>query len=283
MSGLDWPRPKEGITTVGVIGWPVAHSLSPPIQNAAFRELGMDWEYVRLPLPPGKMPDAIRELIDGFRGANVTMPHKLDAFQLSAMSSPDATRLHAVNTLTVEGGEVSGENTDAPGFANFLRDDVAFDPEGTTALLYGGGGAARACALALANAGVARLIVAVRKPGAWDVVRAVGGMPVEIEAVAFDEAATAGKGAALIVNATPLGMSGETLPLPPLSAASVVVDLIYHPDVTPMLETARAAGARTFGGVGMLVHQAGLSFELWTGKPAPWEIMREAAATAVGS
>jgi shikimate dehydrogenase len=283
MTGLDWPRPKEGVTTVGVIGWPVHHSLSPPIHNAAFRALEMDWEYVHLPLAPGKMPDAIRELIDGFRGANVTMPHKLDAFQLSASSSKDATRLHAVNTLTVEGGEVAGDNTDAPGFANFLREDAEYDAAGTTALLYGGGGAARACALALAEAGASRLIVATRRPGAWDVVRAVTGLPVEVEPVDFADAATAGKGAGLIVNATPVGMGGEELPLPPLTPDSVVVDLIYHPDVTPMLEAARAAGSRALGGVGMLIHQAGLSFELWTGTPPPWEIMREAAATAVGS
>lgn len=280
---LKWPLPRGGVTTVGVIGWPVEHSLSPAIHNAAFLEAGLAWEYVHLPVPsPGMMPDAVRELAAGFRGANVTMPHKLDAYRLCARTGEDAALLHAVNTLIVTGGEVSGENTDAPGFANFLREDASFDADNKQVLIYGDGGAARACALALAKLGASRIVTAVRRPpGAGDMPRVVTGLDVDVELVALEDAPIAGAGVGLIVNATPLGTRGECPPLPAaLETSTLVVDLVYHPLVTPLLARAEAAGCQAFGGIGLLVHQAALSFELWTGTNAPLAVMRRAAEEA---
>src|SRR5436190_8732001 len=151
----DAPRrpPVSGSTrTVGIIGWPVEHSLSPAIHNAAFRALELDWIYVPMPVAPSAVPRAIDGFAAlGFAGVNVTMPHKTAVADLLDDLSEDARRLRAVNTVVVDGSLVKGHNTDAPGFDRFLRRDVAFDPAGCRALIFGAGGAARACALALAN------------------------------------------------------------------------------------------------------------------------------------
>jgi len=133
----------------GVIGWPVAHSLSPAIHNAAFAALGLDKTYLGLPVPPGMVLEALAGLRAlGFEGANVTMPHKAAVADGVDELSDDARLLHAVNTVVVDGQRLVGHNTDAPGFDRFLRRDAGFDSEGRTALIYGAGGAARACALA---------------------------------------------------------------------------------------------------------------------------------------
>jgi shikimate dehydrogenase len=272
---------------VGVIGWPVAHSLSPPIHNTAFAALGLDWVYVPLPVPPGRLPEAAYGLVAlGLAGANVTMPHKGEAAGLCAELSEDARRTGAVNTIVVgPDGALAGHNTDAPGFERFLRRDVGYEPGGRTALILGAGGAARACALALARGGLARLHVAARDPArARGVVRAVEGHPTEVVVEPFG--AVAGRAVedlSLLVNATPLGADGEALPLPALGPGVVVVDLLYRPETTPLLAEARRTGAAAFGGLGLLLHQAALSFELWTGRPAPLEAMSAAALAALAA
>lgn len=270
--------PLSGETrTVGIIGWPVAHSLSPRIHNAAFRALGMDWVYVPLPVEPSDVDRAFPGLVAlGFAGANVTMPHKTVAAERADTLSDDARRLRAVNTLVVEGSTVHGHNTDAPGFDRFLRHDAGFDPRGRSALIFGAGGAARACALALARGGVASLTVAARDPArAEPLEAAIDGFGVDVRTVAFHEAGQVQ--ADLIVNATPLGARDESLPTPPILEDSVVVDLLYHPAVTPLQTSARSAGAISFGGIGLLLHQAALSFELWTGRQPPLDVMSAAA------
>jgi shikimate dehydrogenase len=265
----------------GVIGWPVEHSLSPAIHNAAFAALGLDWAYVPLPVAPDDVADAVRGLRAlGFEGANVTMPHKSEVASLVHMRSEDAERLRAVNTIVVGDHAMTGHNTDAPGFGRFLRDDAGFDAEGKTALIYGAGGAARACALALARASLARLVVAARNRGTAERLRdAIEGFPVEFVPAAFADAPK--HTADLVVNATPLGTAGEELPLPPLGAETLVVDLLYDPAITPLQVAARAAGATAFGGLGLLLQQAALSFELWTAQVAPLEVMSAAALAAI--
>ena len=265
----------------GVIGWPVEHSLSPAIHNAAFAALGLDWAYVPLPVAPDDVADAVRGLRAlGFEGANVTMPHKSEVASLVHMRSEDAERLGAVNTIVVDDHVISGHNTDAPGFGRFLRDDAGFDAEGKTALVYGSGGAARACALALARSSLARLVVAARNRGTAERLRdAIEGFPVEFVPAAFADAPK--HTADLVVNATPLGTAGEELPLPPLGAETLVVDLLYDPAITPLQVAARAAGATAFGGLGLLLQQAALSFELWTAQLAPLEVMSAAALAAI--
>jgi shikimate dehydrogenase len=274
-------RIQGSTRTLGVIGWPVAESLSPLIHNTAFIALDLDWVYLPLPVPPGRLREAIHGLeAVGFEGANVTMPHKGEAAKLVAELTEDARRLSAVNTIVLGPGGAVGHNTDAPGFDRFLRQDAGFDPGGRDALVFGAGGAARAAALALARGGLRRLIVAVRETRRADaLVMALDGITAGVEVVSFGEAPEVE--AALVVNATPLGTGGESLPHPPLSPDVLVVDLIYRPVLTPLQASARDAGATAFGGLGLLLHQAALSFELWTGQPAPLERMSAAAIAAL--
>jgi shikimate dehydrogenase len=274
-------RVDAGTRAVGVIGWPVDHSLSPLIHNTAFLALGMNWVYLPLPVPPGELPTALAGLAAlGFAGANVTMPHKTEAAALADVITDDARRLNAVNTFVVGLEGLVGHNTDAPGFDRFLRRDTGFDAAGRRALLFGAGGAARACALALARGGLAHLIVALREPArAAALVAALEGLDLEIDVVAMPQAASSEID--LVVNATPLGTHGEDLPLPALGPASVVVDLVYRPAVTPLQLSARKAGASAFGGLGLLLHQAALSFELWTGREPPLDAMSAAALAAL--
>jgi shikimate dehydrogenase len=185
-----------------------------------------------------------------------------------------------VNTIVCVGEPLRGENTDAPGFERFLRMDAGFDPSGRDALIYGAGGAGRACALALARGGAASLTVAAREPArVAEVAVALEGLGTTVHAVAFDDAVSVH--ADLIVNATPLGIRQESLPLPPVGPDVVVVDLLYHPAVTPLQVQVRAAGSAAFGGIGLLLHQASLSFELWTGQQPPLEVMSAAALAAM--
>ena len=280
-ASAEWSpaQPIGGATHVaGVIGWPVEHSLSPVIHNAAFAALGMDWVYVPLPVVPGALRAAAAGLVSlGFRGANVTMPHKTESAEIAGELSDEARRLRAVNTFVVSGDTLQGYNTDAQGFDRFLRRDAGFDPAGCSTLVFGAGGAARAVTLALALAGAARLKVAVREEArASDLVTAVEGTGLRVEVIPFDEAENVA--ADLVVNATPLGADGVTAPpLPALGPGVVVVDLLYRAAPTPWQVEAREAGADVSGGLGLLLHQAALSFELWTGTPAPLEAMSAAA------
>jgi shikimate dehydrogenase len=269
--------------TVGVIGWPVEHSLSPAIHNAAFATLGLDWVYVPMPVPPGQVPAAIGGLRAlGFAGANVTMPHKSASAEAVDELSDDARLLGAVNTIVVGPQAISGHNTDVSGFDRFLREDAGFDPAGRTTLLFGAGGAARACALTLARGGLARLTVATRDPSRVEGVRtSLEGSGTAVSAVRLDDAPH--ETADLVVNATPLGSAGEALPLPPLGPGVLAVDLVYRPSSTPLQAAARDAGGRAFGGLGLLLRQAAISFELWTGHPAPLEVMSAAALAALAN
>jgi shikimate dehydrogenase len=262
---------------VGIIGWPVEHSLSPAIHNAAFEAMNMRWIYVPLPVEPGRLEEALAGLgALGFAGVNITMPHKSEAAKLADTLSQDSVRLGAVNTLVVDGNRLHGHDTDAPGFDRFLRLDAGFDPAGRSALIFGAGGAARACALALARSGLGSLTVAVRDPSRADQLReSVEGFETELSVVAFDGATS--DHFDLVVNATPLGVHGEQVPSPKLGAETLVVDLLYRPALTPIQAAARAAGGTAFGGLGLLLNQAALSFELWTGQQPPLDVMSAAA------
>jgi shikimate dehydrogenase len=267
----------------GVLGWPVSHSLSPAIHNAAFAAAGLDWVYVPLPVRPEWLHPALAGLVRlGFVGANVTMPHKSEAAELIDRLSDDAELLRAVNTIRVVGDRLEGHNTDVGGFDRFLQRDAGFDPAGSTALLYGAGGAARACALALSRAGLSRLTVAARAPArAAPLVAIVEALGVPVEVV--DPHGPDGRRFDLVVNATPVGseVEPEHAARPAFDADVLVVDLLYDPPTTPLQQRAREAGATVFGGIGLLIEQAALSFELWTGAPAPLEVMSAAALAAL--
>jgi shikimate dehydrogenase len=267
----------------GIIGWPVDHSLSPAIHNAAFAAAGLDWVYVPLPVPPQGLSRAVTGLgALGIDGANVTMPHKTEAADLIVDLSEDARVLRAVNTIVVRGDRLEGHNTDVGGFERFLHRDAGFEPEGRSALLYGAGGAARACTLALARGGLAHLTVAARDEATTDRLRVIAEeseLPFEV----VGASGTTGRRFDLVVNATPVGGNAEPehRSHPDLDHSVVVVDLLYDPPVTPLQERAKASGATAFGGLGLLLHQAALSFELWTGTPGPLDVMAAAALSAL--
>ncbi len=274
------PGPITGSThTVGVIGWPVDRSLSPAIHNSAFAALEMDWVYVPLAVPPGQVAAALAGLPAlGFSGANVTMPHKTECADLIGDLSEDARALRAVNTIVVGNAGLAGHNTDVSGFERFLEVDAGFDPSGRTALVLGAGGAARACALALARRGLASLTMAARDPARAEPARAlVEPFGTTVSTVRLDDVRNVS--ADLVVNATPLGARGEPLPLPPLDPGGLAVDLLTRPGSTTLVSEARRAGCAAFGGVGLLLHQGAIAFELWTGRVPPLDVMSAAALT----
>ncbi len=275
-------------TTVlaGIIGWPVTHSLSPAMHNAAFAALGLDMAYVPLPVAAGDVEAAVRGLRSlGFRGANVTMPHKAAVAPFLDRVADDARVIAAVNTIVVDNGALTGYNTDVGGFVAALQETVPEPLAGASALVLGAGGAARAAVLGLLRVGVRRCTVANRTMShAEELVHLL--RPVDeaarFELVALDELTAAQvRDADIVVNATALGMAGP-LKVPRVLVDNIqrdhiVYDVVYGQRPTMPLERARATGARAIDGLTMLVWQAALSFELWTGRAAPLEVMRSAA------
>jgi shikimate dehydrogenase len=257
---------------VGVIGNPVSHSLSPAMQNAAFAALGLDWAYVPLPVDAERVGDAVRGLVAlGFAGANVTIPHKAAVLAHCDEVDEVARKAASVNTLVVSDARVHGSSTDG------LAVTGAVEPAGADVLLLGAGGAARAVATALADAGARSIAVATRRPPAAQALvehlrRACP--TVEARAVSWPPDHP---GATLLVNATPLK---EDVVVEP-HRAQQVVDLAYLPDRRPtaFVAAARAAGsAPVVDGLEVLVRQGAASFERWTGVEAPIDVMRAAVA-----
>lgn len=265
--------PSGETRIAGVIGWPVRHSRSPAIHNAAYRALGLDWRYVAFPVPPGAVPAAlagVRAL--GIEGLSVTMPHKGAAAAAVDRLSADAAALGAVNSVHRDGELLIGDNTDGGGFVDSLAAE-GVDPAGRRCVVLGAGGAARAVIRALALAGAAEVVVINRDARRASIAAALAGP----EGRVGD--ATALAGADLLVNATPVGMGDDAavaIDPGPLPAHAVVADLVYHPRQTPLLVAAEACGLRTVGGIGMLVHQAARQLEAWTGLAPPIDAMAAA-------
>ena len=261
------------------MGDPVTHSLSPLLHNAAFASLNLDWVSVGFPVAAGTAAPAIRGMRAlGIRGLSVTMPHKASVAALVDRRTEVADALGAVNCVVADAGVLVGHNTDGEGFVASLRRGAAFDPSGRRCVVAGAGGAARAVVYALASAGAAEVVVVGRTPERARAAAAVAGVAGRT-GVAADASV-----AELVVDATPTGMDGTAAvadaPLIDphlLGPGQLVVDLVYRPPVTPWLEAAAAGGARTLGGLGMLVHQAAAQVSLWTGLAAPVEVMWEAA------
>jgi shikimate dehydrogenase len=276
-SAFEAPWPQASSTVVAVIGDPVRHSLSPALHNAAFAEMGLDWVSVAFEVPAGAgrgALDACRAL--GLRGLSVTTPHKEEAAAAVDERSALAERLGAVNCVTNTAGRLAGDSTDGAGLLAALARGHGFRPEGRRCLVVGAGGAARAVVLALADAGATEVVVLNRD----------GGRALEAAALA----GTAGRvgtpedlsGAELVVQASSVGLAdpGAWHPLVErqrLHGGQLVVDLVYHPARTALLEAAEAAGAAVVNGLGMLVHQAALALERWTGGDVPVEAMWAAA------
>jgi len=239
----------RGTTTlVGLLGWPTSHSLSPPMQNAGFAALGLDWAYVPLPTPPELLGDAVRGLrASGFAGANVTIPHKQAVIELCDELDDVARAAGSVNTLRFDAGRVLGSSTDGDAVTSQI------DAAGRRALVLGAGGAALAVVEALERVG-AEVTTASRRESGWPP-----------SAAGYD----------VLVNATPVK---EELIVNPHESVQVV-DLAYLPDgrETALVEAARAAGCEVVvDGLDVLLHQGAASFERWTGLPAPLVAMRDA-------
>lgn len=269
----------------GVIGGSLRHSISSVFQQAAFDALGLDVTYQAWELGPEALAPHLERLRrPDALGCNVTIPYKLAVLPSLARRDPLVERVGAVNTIVNEDGALVGYNTDVGGFLRALRQDGAFNPEGSEALLLGAGGAARAVAVGLLSAGVATLWLTNRhRKRATELAAGLADRRVRVLAwhePSFMEVLVR---VPLVVNATPAGMLGANVALTPipesrLAPGALVFDLVANPLETRLMREARAAGARVLGGLPMLVYQGAESFERWTGVSAPIAVMRRAAA-----
>ena len=257
---------------LGVLGWPVGHSRSPQMQNAALEAVGLDgWRYQLLPVPLEMFAATVRALeAAGFRGANVTIPHKRAALEMADEASEAAHAIGAANTLLFDGGRIRAENTDAPGLLEALPVSVA----GRTALVLGAGGSARATVWALRHAGAGDVMVWNRTPERGSELAEQFGAVAVADPVPAD----------ILVNCTPSGMDGHTRELKPIRRAAdeiamfrCVVDFVYGTTETPLIRAARQAGIPVVDGFDLLVAQGALSFERFTGVGAPRPIMEREA------
>ncbi len=254
----------------GVVGWPVSHSRSPVLHGHWLKRHGIDGAYVPLPVSPEQLETALRTLpVLGFRGVNVTTPHKTAALAICDEVDALARRVGAVNTICVGADDrLVGSNTDGFGLTENLRLNSHWKPSDGIAVIIGAGGAARAACVALLDSGMPGLRI-VNRTGARAKALA-GELGDKAIAVGWDDCAWALAGAALLVNTTSLGMQGQPgldLPLDALPRDALVNDIVYAPLETPLLAAARAAGNPVVDGLGMLLHQARPGFEAWFGVP----------------
>lgn len=265
----------------GIIGHPVAHSLSPVFQAAAFAHCGLDVAYEFWDTPSPGLSARLQSVraVDVL-GANVTIPHKEAVIPFLDELGGQSARVGAVNTIVNREGRLFGFNTDGPGFVAALRNEAAFDPVGKSILLVGAGGAARGIAFALAEARSSAIAIWNRTPDrAARLVDDVAGTGASVRLTASNDA----RGYDCIVNCTSIGMEGTgtegstPCDLSRATPGAIAVDIVYKPEETSFLKAARAEGLRTLGGLPMLIYQGGLAFELWTGVPAPIEVMFDAA------
>lgn len=277
---------------VGLVGYPVAHSLSPRMQQAAFDALGVEACYTLWETHPDRLAERIASLRSpDVLGANITIPHKEDVVPLVDECDLAAARIGSINTIVNRDGRLIGYNTDAPGFIRALMEFNAypFDCAGKKVVILGTGGAARAAAVALLGKRVAEMILFGRTEvhllnilGHLRTVSANMHGTTHIEGVLFGNPKASGflSSADLVVNATPIGLKVDDttllLDVYVLPATALVMDMIFNPPMTPLLRAAQSHGCHVLNGLSMLLYQGALAFEIWTGHPAPIEVMRKA-------
>jgi shikimate dehydrogenase len=272
-----------------LLGHPVAHSLSPSIQNAAFAALGRPDSYEAVDVPPDRLRDYLEMLRGGpYLGANITVPYKLEAAAAMDEADHDATLLGAVNTVVVRDGRLSGHNTDVHGAWEGLLGPVHDQLPASQVLILGAGGGARAVMLSLSVSPTSRpalVVVAVRRPEAgYEMTALADRVGLRARAVPWSEREAELAVAGVVVNTTPLGLAGDEDPLEGMSlSGKVVLDLAYRPGGTPLFRRAWREGAIALQGDEMLLHQGAAAFKLWTGADAPLLAMRKALKEAIGA
>ena len=271
---------------LGIFGWPVAHSKSPQMHESAAQALGIALRYERFEVAPEGLAEAVRaKHAAGIDGYNLTVPHKVAIMSLVDEVAPAARAIGAVNTVVRRGGRYLGDNTDAPGFVRSL-DDAGIQLRGANVVVLGAGGAARAAVVGLADAGAAEIRVLSRRPEqskalCRSLADAVG---CNLEAAPLGEAGRYFGGASLLVQATSATLESnpdaqafaDSLPIEALPEGAAVVDMVYKPLETTLLARANARGLPTIDGLGMLLHQGAIAFEMWTGFAPPLDVMRSA-------
>lgn len=289
-----WSRPG---VSLAVLGFPIRHSISPAMHNAALARMAerdavySDWRYFRFEVPPEELPRALALLhAKKFRGVNLTVPHKVLAYDLAEVAvDKSAEVIGAVNTLRWREGGWAGFNTDGHGLASGLREDLGVELNGAHVVLLGAGGAARGAAVECLQRGCASLWIANRTRANLDaLLLALAPVAGEIPVHGFDPARAAEAGVpagAVVVNATSAGLKpADPMPiaLGALREARAVYDMIYNPAETPLLAAARAAGLPAANGLSMLVHQGARALEIWSGASVPVDAMAGAARAAMG-
>ncbi len=275
---------------VGVLGYPVAENPTCVMQEAAFRELGLNWRYLTIEVKPDGLADAVRGIRTmGFQGINLTIPHKVAVMELLDEIAPDAAMIGAVNTVRRDENRLIGENTDGKGFLHGVREEGKLDPKGKRVVVLGAGGAARAITVELALAGAAELRVLNRG-------RERG------EAMVDDLKARTGANASfqhwldtyrvtddvdILVNATSIGLFPDVDAMPNIALDTarpdlLVCDVVPNPPETRLIQTARAHNLKVLTGLPMLVYQGVIGFEMWTGFKAPEQAMKDALRKAFG-
>ena len=270
---------------IGILGYPLAHSISPVFQQAALDCLGLDIRYLAWETEPAVLKDKVEALRDAdILGANVTVPHKERVLTMLDDLDPTARDIGGVNTIVNNNGSLKGYNTDAPGFMRSFREDGIFDPRGSRAVVLGAGGAGRAVAYALVEAGVTSLVIVNRTLERAEALAEQLRCRIKGVVIEARREAQAGIEYDLLVNCTSIGMKHSSMegclpaPVEFIRRRALIYDLVYNPPETPLLKAAKELGAKTVGGLKMLIYQGAISFELWTGRQAPLGIMIEAAS-----
>jgi shikimate dehydrogenase len=271
---------------LGIFGWPVAHSKSPQMHEAAARALGIALRYERFEVAPDDLAAAIRrEHEAGIDGYNLTVPHKEAIMTLIDEIAPAARAIGAVNTVVREDGRYVGYNTDAPGLVRSLE-EACVQVDGARVVVLGAGGAARAAVVGLSDAGADEIAVLSRRPEQSEALCDSLAAPIEcnLEAAPLSEASWYFETATLIVQATSATLESNpgavdfaaSLPIDALPAEAAVADMVYKPLETAVLAQARQRGLTTVDGLGMLLYQGAIAFEMWTGYDPPLDVMRSA-------
>ncbi len=277
---------------VAVLGSPVAENPTCVMQQAAFDAAGLPWTYLTLEVTPDKLPDAIRGIRAlGFRGLNLTVPHKVAVIPLLDEVRPDAALIGAVNTVRVDRDRrLIGENTDGKGFLRGIREDAHLDPVGKHAVILGAGGAARAIATELALAGIARITLVNRSvPRAQQMLQDLTSRTrVAADFIPLQALFRVPRNADLLVNATSIGLYPDVQAMPPIalddaSPKLLVCDAVPNPPETRLIREARARNLPTLAGLSMLVYQGVIGFQMWTGQSPDEQAMKSALSRAFGS